>query len=192
VKPLSAASPPWQRRSCLAALASACLPGLLGSPVAWAASPGVPPRDGREPWPRRAPTPALDALNLQGERVRLADFKGRAVLLNFWASWCEPCKVEMPGLQSLPGLLGEDRLAVLALNFKEPPRRVLQFVNSTGLTLPVLLDPLGEHAQAWDVRVFPTTVLIDRQGRARHRVRGEVDWTSAAALGWVDQLLAAS
>lgn len=188
--PAGAARPEWSRRRCLAALSSACLPGLFASSGARANPPGATQRDVREPWPRRTPTPALDALNLQGERVRLADFKGRAVLLNFWASWCEPCKVEMPGLQNLPGLFGEDRLAVLALNFKEPPRRVLQFVGSTGLTLPVLLDPLGEHARAWDVRVFPTTVLIDRQGRARHRLRGEVDWTSASALTWVDELLA--
>jgi thiol-disulfide isomerase/thioredoxin len=190
VTPTRAAAPSWPRRTCLAALGSVCLPGWLASPAARAATPGATQRDVREPWPRRTPTPALDALNLQGERVQLADFKGRAVLLNFWASWCEPCKVEMPGLQNLPGLFGEDQLAVLALNFKEPPRRVLQFVNSTGFTLPVLLDPLGDHARAWDVRVFPTTVLIDRQGRARHRLRGEVDWTSAAALAWVDQLLA--
>lgn len=158
--------------------------GLLGVPV-------VAHAQGFEliPWPRRSPTPALDTINLQGERVRLADFKGRAVLLNFWASWCEPCRVEMPTLQSLPGLIGEDRLVVLALNFKETPRRALQFVQSTGLTLPVLMDPQGEHARAWDVRVFPTTVLIDAQGRARHRVRGEVDWSSRTALGWVDALV---
>lgn len=190
VTPARGDPPVGPRRRCLAALASACLPGLLTLPGAQAAPPGTTQRDVREPWPRRTPTPSLDALNLQGERVRLADFKGRAVLLNFWASWCEPCKVEMPGLQNLPGLFGEDQLAVLALNFKEGTRRVLQFVGSTGLTLPVLLDPLGEHARAWDVRVFPTTVLIDRQGRARHRLRGEVDWTSAPALAWVDELLA--
>jgi thiol-disulfide isomerase/thioredoxin len=143
----------------------------------------------RSPWPAQVPTPALDALNLQGQRVRLSDFKGRAVLLNFWASWCEPCRAEMPLLQSLPDLLGEDRLVVLAINFKETPRRVLSFVQSTSLSLPVLFDPQGDIARAWDVRVFPTTLLIDRQGRARQRVRGEVDWTSATALGWVDALL---
>lgn len=143
----------------------------------------------RSPWPRNTPTPTLEALSLQGERLRLADFKGRVVLLNFWASWCEPCRVEMPSLQTLPALFGEDQLVVLAVNFKETPRRALQFVQSTGLTLPVLMDPQGEHARAWDVRVFPTTVLIDRQGRARQRVRGEVDWSSPAPLGWIDQLL---
>jgi peroxiredoxin len=175
-----------QRRRCLRALAAFGV-GALGLPGAQAQA-GA---DERLPWPRGTPTPALETLNLQGERVALADFRGRAVLLNFWASWCEPCRVEMPSLQSLPGLFGEDQLVVLALNFKETPRRALQFVHSSGLSLPVLMDPQGEHARAWDVRVFPTTVLIDRQGRARHRVRGEVDWNARTALGWIDQLLKA-
>ncbi len=96
----------------------------------------------------------------------------------------------MPTLQDLPALLGEDRLAVIALNFKEPPQRVQRFVSQTSLVLPVWLDPLGEHAKAWGVRVFPTTVLIDRHGRAHECVRGEVDWSSAEALTWVERLLA--
>ena len=145
----------------------------------------------RQSWPRHTPTPALETVGLKGERVRLADFRGRAVLLNFWASWCEPCRAEMPALQSLPGLLGPDRLVVLAINFKETPRRALQFVQSTGLSLPVLMDPQGEHARAWDVRIFPTTILIDRQGRALYRVQGEVDWTGTVARSWLDELLSA-
>lgn len=165
---------------------------VLGAGLAVALGPvaaGAQPAFELSDWPRGAPTPPLTALDLQGRAVKLADFKGRAVLLNFWASWCEPCRTEMPMLQDLPPLIGEDRLAVIALNFKEPPQRAQRFVEQTRLSLPVWLDPLGEHARAWGVRVFPTTVLIDRQGRARQRVRGEVDWSGREALGWVDQLL---
>lgn len=166
---------------------------VLGGGLAVALGPvavGAQPAFELSDWPRGTPTPALATLDLQGRAVKLADFKGRAVLLNFWASWCEPCRTEMPMLQDLPPLIGEDRLAVIALNFKEPPQRALRFVEQTQLSLPVWLDPLGEHARAWSVRVFPTTVLIDRQGRARQRVRGEVDWSGREALGWVDRLLA--
>ncbi len=140
-------------------------------------------------WPSHRPTPPLDAPNLQGERVRLADFQGRAVLLNFWATWCPPCRAEMPSLQALHHWWGDDQLAVLALNHREAGRTARRFIESAGLTLPVLLDPLGDVTRAWGVRLFPTTVLIDRQGRARQLVQGEVDWESPAALGWVDRLL---
>lgn len=170
----------WSRRDCL---------GVLGAAVFLPAARAQAPAFQRSPWPRGEATPKLDTVDLQGQPVRLSDLKGRAVLLNFWASWCEPCRAEMPTLQGLPPLLGEDRLAVIALNFKEPPQRAQRFVSQTSLTLPVWLDPLGEHAKAWGVRVFPTTVLIDRQGRARERVRGEVDWSSTEALGWVERLL---
>ena len=171
----------WRRRQGLAALGAAFLARAARAQA---------PAFQRSPWPRGGATPKLETVDLQGQTVRLADLKGRAVLLNFWASWCEPCRAEMPTLQGLPPLMGEDRLAVIALNFKEPPQRAQRFVDQTHLTLPVWLDPLGEHARAWDVRVFPTTVLIDRHGRARERVRGEVDWSSAEALGWVKRLLA--
>ncbi|RJP70194.1 MAG: TlpA family protein disulfide reductase [Comamonadaceae bacterium] len=175
----------WNRRQSLGAL-GAC--GVAALVPAFAAEPQ--PAFERSDWPRGTPTPKLETLNLDGQAVKLSDLKGRAVLLNFWASWCEPCRTEMPTLQGLPPLLGEDRLAVIALNFKEPPQRALRFVAQTGLTLPVWLDPLGEHARAWGVRVFPTTVLIDRQGRAHQRVRGEVDWSGNEALGWVERLIA--
>ncbi|MDP3411682.1 MAG: TlpA disulfide reductase family protein, partial [Polaromonas sp.] len=112
-----------------------------------------------------------------------------AVLINFWASWCEPCRAEMPTLQQIADLYGPDKLQVLALNFKEHPNRAIQFAVTTGLSLPVLLDPQGQTAKAWGVRVFPTTVLIDRQGRARQRVQGEVDWTSAPAAKLLEALL---
>lgn len=170
--------------ACIGGLAAAGLPAVAGAT-------GAAPAFERSEWPRGTPTPALATLDLQGQAVRLADLKGRAVLLNFWASWCEPCRAEMPLLQDLPALLGEDRLAVIALNFKEPPQRALRFVAQTSLSLPVWLDPLGEHARNWGVRVFPTTVLIDRRGNARERVRGEVDWSSREALGWVERVMAA-
>lgn len=142
-------------------------------------------------WPARTPTPALDALDLQGKRWQLGDFKGRVLVLNFWASWCEPCRAEMPTLQQLPAVFGEDRVAVVGINFKESPQRIARFVQPAGLTLPVLLDPQGELARAWGVSVFPSTVLIDRTGLARRRIRGEVDWSSPVALAWLDRLLAA-
>ncbi len=116
-----------------------------------------------------------------GKTWKTADLKGRAVLLNFWASWCEPCRAEMPTLQQVADLYGSDTLLVLAINFKEAPRRAIQFAATTGVTLPVLLDTQGETARRWGVKVFPTTLMIDSRGRPRSRVQGEVDWTGSAA-----------
>ena len=131
------------------------------------------------PW--YGPTPGLDLLDITGKTWRWSDVQGRALLLNFWASWCEPCRAEMPTLQQVADLYGADKLLVLAINFKEPAARALQFAKTAGIQLPVLLDTTGRVAAQCGVKVFPTTLMLDNRGQARHRVKGEVDWTSSAA-----------
>lgn len=127
---------------------------------------------------------------MSGRVWKLADLRGRAVLLNFWATWCEPCRAEMPMLQQLADFHGEDKLAVLALNFKESEATAARFASRTGLKLAVLLDPAGDAAKRWSVKIFPTTVLIAANGRPRWRVRGEMDWTSPEAARMVENLIA--
>lgn len=139
-------------------------------------------------WP--GPLSAFSLVDTSGKTWRPADFKGRAVLLNFWASWCEPCRAEMPTLQQVADLYGPGKLLVLAINFKEKPARALQFAQTTGVTVPVLLDLDGQMARQWGVKVFPTTLLIDSRGNPRQRVQGEVDWTSDAATRLISALLA--
>jgi thiol-disulfide isomerase/thioredoxin len=143
-----------------------------------------------QPWPRGEKLPALDALDLQGKRWGLETLQGRAVLLNFWASWCEPCRAELPTLQQLVDVYGDDKLAVLALNFKESPATVTRFARNAAMTAPVLLDPAGDIARRFAVKIFPTTVGIGRDGQPRWRVRGEMDWSATESLRLVDTLLA--
>lgn len=131
------------------------------------------------PW--SGPLVGFSLVDTAGKTWRPADFKGRSVLLNFWASCCEPCRAEMPSLQQAADLHGPDRLLVLAISFKERPERVLQFARSTGLTLPLLLDVNGQAASRWGVRVFPTTLGIDTQEKPALRVQGEMDWTGKSA-----------
>ncbi|GAA4415590.1 TlpA family protein disulfide reductase [Quisquiliibacterium transsilvanicum] len=170
------------RRRALSALgalaAGAALPALAAHEVAR--------------WPAGRAAPPLEATDLDGKTWRLADLRGRAVLLNFWASWCEPCRAEMPSLQTLADFHGQERLAVLAINFKEPASRAARFVQGAGVTLPVLLDPEGAIARAWEVRVFPTSILTGVDGKPRHRVRGEVDWTGPEAARLISTVLASS
>jgi thiol-disulfide isomerase/thioredoxin len=141
------------------------------------------------PWPQNLAVPPLQAADLQGKVWRLSDLRGRAVLLNFWATWCEPCRAEMPTLQQLAEIYGPDKLAVLAVNFRESARKIKQYQRSTGMSLPVLLDRNGDIARQWGVNVFPTTILIGADGEPRQRVRGEVDWAGREAAALVEPLL---
>ncbi len=145
------------------------------------------PRYRSNPWPSGKAVPPLVGTDLQGHAWDLAALRGRAVLINFWATWCAPCKEEMPTLQTLAELEG-DRLAVLAVNVREPLSRVTRYVQSAALSLPVLPDQRGTITSAWGMTVFPTTVLIDTSGRPRRVVTGAVDWTGADAQAWIKAL----
>lgn len=136
-------------------------------------------------WAGAAPAPHK-ALDLDGRSWDVPS-RGRAFALNFWASWCEPCRSEMPALQQVADLYG-DKLTVAAINFKERPATVTRFVRGAQLQLPVLLDPAGEVAKAYKVKVFPTTVLFAADGRPRWRVTGALDWTSPEAGKLVERL----
>ncbi len=140
------------------------------------------------PWPARTDAPPLQARDLHGQRWDLPTLRGKAVLINFWASWCAPCLVEMPSLQALARQHGPDRLVVLAVNFKESAPTAQRFVQRSGLDLPVLLDPDGAIARQWQARVFPTTVLVAADGRVQAVVRGELDWTGPQAAALVEPL----
>jgi thiol-disulfide isomerase/thioredoxin len=136
--------------------------------------------------PANAPLPAFSAPDLAGQATAIP-LRGRATIVNFWATWCPPCRAEMPLLLQLADLYG-DKLALQLVNFKERPATVQRYMQSSAWTHPVLLDALGAGAAAWEVKTFPTTFGFDPQGRARWRVRGEYDWSSPEAGKLVDSL----
>lgn len=138
-----------------------------------------------EAW-RKASVPDSPLRDLQGRSWRLADLRGRAVLLNFWASWCEPCRAEMPSLQALQQAHPQG-LVVLAINYKEAVPTVATFVQRQGWTLPIVTDPEGALARRWGVGIFPSSVLIDARGRVQAVVRGEVDWQAQQAAPWMQR-----
>ncbi len=143
------------------------------------------------PWSAHKAIPPLTGADLDGKVWRLADLHGKAVLINFWASWCEPCRAEMPALQALAQRHDPDRLQVLTVNFRESPTVARRYVERAGLQLPVLLDPQGLIARQWGVTVFPSTVLVTPDGRVHGVLRGELDWSGAAATRLLAALLAA-
>jgi thiol-disulfide isomerase/thioredoxin len=142
------------------------------------------------PWPRERPVPRLGLADLDGRSWELSALKGRPVLLNFWATWCEPCRAEMPSLDRLARRQAGEGLAVFAVNYQEGEARIREFLDAVHVSLPVLLDRDGVAARQWTPRVFPSTVLIDRSGQPLSTVIGEFDWGGAEAAALLGPLLA--
>lgn len=166
------------------------LHGALAAAIAPAAVRAEPaPTYELTPWPAGTPLPPVQAHDLQGRPWRLADLRGRAVLLNFWATWCPPCRAEMPTLQQLAQFYGSRDLSVIAINFKQSTTAAANFARATNLTLPIVFDADGANARALGVSVFPTTFGIAGDGTPRWRVRGDMDWTGPEADRLVSQLL---
>ncbi len=143
------------------------------------------------PW-TRAEMPALSLRDLDGKPETLATYRGKVVLLNFWATWCEPCRDEMPAMRALRERLAGEPFDVVAVNYGEAASRVREFLARERLDLRVLLDPGQGAARAWRVRVLPGSFLIDGDGRVRYSVIGEIDWTSDEAVRTVRSLLPAT
>lgn len=111
-----------------------------------------------------APAPDFSLETPDGETYRLSDFRGQVVLLNFWATWCAPCRIEMPAIQARYEGLRDQGFAVLAVDFDEPADLVRAFGEELGLTFPLLLDPGARIQQTYRIRGYPTTFFVDREG----------------------------
>lgn len=123
----------------------------------------------------QAPAPLVLA-DMAGREVDLASFRGEVVLVNFWATWCEPCREEMPSLQRLQQKLGGKGLRVLAVNVGEGAPRIRQFLERTPVSLTILRDADSDGMKAWRVRMLPASFLIDRRGMLRYQIVGEADY----------------
>jgi peroxiredoxin len=111
-----------------------------------------------------APAPVITAETVDGEQVSLSGLRGKVVILNFWATWCAPCREEMPALQERYEKYKDSDLVVLAVDFDETADDVRAFRDQLGLTFPVLLDPGAAIQQLYRVRGYPTTYFVDRDG----------------------------
>lgn len=110
--------------------------------------------------------PNFTLKDLNGNLISLTDLRGKNVLLNFWATWCGPCRLEMPALQARQELYQED-LIVLAVNYDEPAELVQAFKEELGLTFPIVLDPGAIVQDVYGIRAYPTSYFIDREGVIR-------------------------
>jgi thiol-disulfide isomerase/thioredoxin len=129
-----------------------------------------------KPWAGGA-TPALELADLQGTKHTLAGYRGKVVLVNFWATWCEPCREEMPSIERLRASLQGRPFVVLAVNLAEPESRIRKFLEAVPVGFPVLLDRDTKTSRAWQAKLLPATYIVGPDGRIRYRHVGELDWS---------------
>ncbi|MCZ6644664.1 MAG: redoxin domain-containing protein [SAR324 cluster bacterium] len=134
--------------------------------------------------------PDFRTVTPDGQIVSLTGLRGKVVLVNFWASWCAPCREEMPAIERLHRAYGRQGLAVVAINIQELPGRIKRFGERLGLTFPLLLDLDGSIAKQYGVIGLPATFFIGRDGRPVALAIGERAWDSEAGHAYIRTLLA--
>lgn len=165
-----------RRRTLIAAAALAGIGGPLraaGVMTEWKGPPAAPP---------------IELATASGDPFTLSSLRGKVVLVNFWATWCEPCVTEMPSLQRARDQFAPD-FEVLGVNYQEGPARIQAFIDKSGITFPIVRDTDGAVAKAWGARVFPASYLVDRAGRVKNVLIGGADWTSPKLLSTIRALL---
>ncbi|SEH63980.1 TlpA disulfide reductase family protein [Paracoccus alkenifer] len=160
------------------------------APVDWQAArdAGLPKLIESEP----SAVPGIEFSDVDGATHSLSDWQGQVVLLNFWATWCAPCREEMPSLDALQRERGGERFQVVTVaSGRNPPAAIERFFAEENITeLPSLTDPKMSLARAFGVMAMPVTILIDAEGNEVARMTGDADWASPAALALIDQMLA--
>ncbi len=128
--------------------------------------------------------------DMDEERVKLSDYKGKVVLLNFWATWCPPCVREMPSMERLQNAVDSDKFAVLAINQMETADDVFAFTGQLPIdpTFKILFDTSSKVSQDYAVRGLPTTYLIDKQGNVRYRAVGGREFDHPEVINIIRQL----
>ncbi|WP_456271242.1 peroxiredoxin family protein [Bacillus sp. AK031] len=117
--------------------------------------------------------PEFKLKNLSGETIALSEFKGKKVLINFWAAWCSPCTKELPALQAFMEA-NVDGIEVISINI-DPEEHAAEFAENAGVTFPVLLDEKDEVNEAYQIISIPTTFLIDEEGKVINKHIGALD-----------------
>ena len=144
----------------------------------------VPPQDFSLPL-ALSQTPLANA----GQTQSLKQLKGKVVFLNFWATWCGPCREEMPSMETLYSRYSEKGLEILAVNCGEEQRDVLAFIKTNKFSFPALMDADGKVSNAYGIRAIPTTFIIDRDGNIIARVVGSINWNTPKIAAALDLLL---
>jgi thiol-disulfide isomerase/thioredoxin len=160
---------------------------LLMCTLAYAAELPAPPKGIRVYEMGSAPNFTLK--DTDGETFMLDNTRGKWVFLHFWASWCGPCRKEMPSIQRMSELIQDDKLAIVMVNTAENEDTIFSFLGETGVELNCLMDKDGLVTEAWQPRGLPTTFLIDPDGVVRFQAIGGREWDKVTYTGFLKQLL---
>ncbi len=134
--------------------------------------------------------PDFSLQDLNGKKVQIKQYKGKVIFLNFWATWCGPCKEEMPSLEALHQQLAGENFALLTISVDyEGSKPVQGFISKNRYTFPVLLDPNGETLDLFEVKGIPTTFIIDRKGIVIGRAIGPRDWKTPEVFSLINLLV---
>jgi peroxiredoxin len=144
-----------------------------------------------EPLAVGKPAPDFQLPDLNDKDIRLSDYRGKVVFLNFWATWCKPCREEMPSMEVLYKNFEKDGLVILAVSIDRvtTKKEIPPFVKSLNLTFPVLVDSWGQTDKRYKLMGVPETYIIDREGTLREKVIGPRDWTRLDNLQILTQLI---
>ncbi len=153
------------------------------------ASVGVFEKLGVEKPEKKVPAPDFSLEDLSGRRVELKNLRGKVVFLNFWATWCVPCREEMPTMERLDQELKNQGLEIVAVNYEEHANEVRRFFGKLGLSFTVLLDPDGKVAEDYGAWSIPLSFFIDRKGELVGKVLGSRAWDSPEARAFIRGLL---
>jgi thiol-disulfide isomerase/thioredoxin len=153
---------------------------LLGIPPAFSAPlpKGLLDQDGR-------PAPALRLATMEGKTTDIVELRGRWVLVHFWASWCVPCRREMPTLQGLSAVTPALPISLILVNTAETDDEVFAFLNIIAPDLETLMDRDGQVTERWQPRGLPASFLVDPEGRIRYLALGGRDWLSPGYLAFL-------
>ncbi len=135
--------------------------------------------------------PQFSLLNMKGERVELSEFKGKPVLLNFWATWCGYCRKERPHLNSLYNLYKDKGLVVISVSTDRSVEKVRKYLKEIPADFIVLSDSDGRTAAEYGIRGYPSSFLIDRNGLVKQAFAGYRDWTNESSIKMIERLIKA-
>jgi peroxiredoxin len=141
-----------------------------------------------DPIPEQPEAPGFDLEGPDGETYRLADMRGKPVIVNFWATWCPPCRAEMPALQRAWEQLEEQGVMLVAVNVGETKEEIDAFAAQVEVDFPLPMDTEMTVSQSWPMRGLPTTFVVDPEGRLVYRAQGEREWDDPALLELVLEL----
>jgi len=143
---------------------------------------------GFQSYAKPLPLPDFSLEDLQGKTVQIKDYRGKVILLNFWATWCSSCRKEAPSLEKLYGQYQSKNFVLFRIGTKESREKVAKFLEKNPLRLPILLDEKNKVGKLLGVWAHPTSYLVDTKGMLRYRSMGVTDWAGAEAAYILDRL----